>query len=89
MEIGFNPKLLNMTEMEKTNETNPNTPTKEGNRLKEFFQMNEVLGYFFRKKDPSRPNSFNIRAMHTINKISILMFLVCLLIILKRYFFGY
>jgi len=51
--------------------------------------MNEVLGYFFRKKDPSRPNSFNIRAMHTINKISILMFLVCLLIILKRYFFGY
>lgn len=89
MEIGFNPKLLNMTEMEKTNETTPHTPPKDGNRLKEFFQMNEVLGYFFRKKDPSRPNSFNIRAMHTINKISILMFLVCLLIILKRYFFGY
>lgn len=89
METGFNPKLLNMTEMDKTNETAPNTPQRDGNRVKEFFQMNEVWGYFFRKKDPSRPNSFNIRAMHTINKISILIFLVCLLVILKRYFFGY
>jgi hypothetical protein len=89
METGFSPKLLNITKMEKTNETPSNQPNREGNRLKEFFQMNEVLGYFFRKKDPSRPNSFNIRAMHTINKISILIFLVCLLIILKRYFFGY
>ncbi|HRJ29014.1 MAG TPA: hypothetical protein PLV21_09460 [Cyclobacteriaceae bacterium] len=60
-----------------------------GNRWKEFFQLGEVTGYFFRKKDPSRPNTFNIRAMHTINKISILMFLACLLIILKRYFFGH
>lgn len=59
------------------------------NRIKEFFQLNEVLMYFFRKKDPSRPNTFNIRAMHTINKISILMFLMCLLIILKRVIFGY
>jgi hypothetical protein len=27
--------------------------------------------------------------MHIINKIAILMFLVCLIIILKRYFFGH
>jgi hypothetical protein len=59
------------------------------NRLKEFFELNEVFGYFFRRKDPSRPTGFNIRAMHTINKIAIIMFLVCLLIILKRYIFGY
>ncbi|MBX2963623.1 MAG: hypothetical protein KF687_14015 [Cyclobacteriaceae bacterium] len=65
------------------------TKASGSNRLKEFFQLGEVTGYFFRKKDPSRPNAFNIRAMHTINKISILMFLVCLIIILKRYFFGY
>jgi hypothetical protein len=58
-------------------------------RLREFFQVNEVFGYFFRKKDPSRPGGFNIRAMHTINKIAIIMFLICLLVILKRYFFGY
>jgi hypothetical protein len=59
------------------------------NRLREFFQVNEVFGYFFRKKDHSRPGGFNIRAMHTINKIAIIMFLICLLVILKRYFFGY
>jgi hypothetical protein len=49
----------------------------EGNPgLKDYFAISEVFGYFFRKPDPSRPKNFNIRAMHTINKISILMFLV-------------
>lgn len=59
------------------------------NRLREFFSLGEVGGYFFRKKDPNRPKSTTVRAMHIINKIAILMFLVCLIIILKRYFFGY
>jgi len=59
------------------------------NRVKEFFQVNEVFGYYFRRKDPNRPKNVNIKAMHIINKIAILMFLVCLLIILKRYIFGY
>ncbi|WP_317131370.1 DUF6728 family protein [Mucilaginibacter ginsenosidivorax] len=31
--------------------------------------------YFFRKKDPNRPTSFNLRAMHIINAIAITMFL--------------
>ncbi|MES2810260.1 MAG: DUF6728 family protein [Bacteroidota bacterium] len=31
--------------------------------------------YFFRKKDPNRPTNFNLRAMHTINAIAIIMFL--------------
>ncbi len=61
----------------------------KGNWFKNFFQLGEVGGYFFRKKDPNRPKDVNIKAMHIINKIAILMFLVCLLIILKRYFFGY
>ena len=57
--------------------------------LKDFFQLGEVGGYFFRKKDPNRPKNINIKAMHIINKIAILMFLVCLIVILKRYIFGY
>lgn len=65
------------------------TNQKKGNRLKEFFQVNEVFGYFFRRKDPSRPKNFNLRAMHIINRIAILLFLICLLVILKRYLFGY
>jgi hypothetical protein len=59
------------------------------NWLKDFFQLGEVGGYFFRKKDPNRPKNINIKAMHIINKIAILMFLVCLIVILKRYIFGY
>lgn len=62
---------------------------KDKNWLKEFFSLGEVGGYFFRRKDPNRPKNFNLKAMHVINKIAILMFLVCLIIILKRYFFGY
>ncbi len=45
------------------------------NTLKEYFQLGEMWGYFFRKKDPNRPSNVNIRMMHGINKISILMFL--------------
>jgi hypothetical protein len=44
--------------------------------IKDYFALSEVFGYFFRKPDPSRPKNFNIRAMHTINKISMLMFLI-------------
>ena len=52
---------------------------------KEFFSLGEVGGYFFRKKDPSRPSNINIRMMHGINKISIAVFLMGVLyLILKR-----
>jgi len=32
--------------------------------------------YFFRKKDPNRPTSFNLKVMHTINAIAIIMFVL-------------
>jgi hypothetical protein len=52
---------------------------------RDYFALGEVWGYFFRKKDPNRPNNFNIRMMHGINKISILMFLAgVIFMILKR-----
>ncbi|WP_317043035.1 DUF6728 family protein [Solitalea longa] len=31
--------------------------------------------YFFRKKDPNRPTNFNIKVMHWINRIAIIVFL--------------
>jgi hypothetical protein len=46
--------------------------------------MKEVLTYFFRKKDPNRPKSFNLKAMHTINKISIIVFIVGVVVYLVR-----
>jgi hypothetical protein len=58
---------------------------KKRNRLKEFFSMGEVGGYFFRGKDPARPSNINIRMMHGINKISIIVFLLgVIFLILKR-----
>jgi hypothetical protein len=57
-------------------ENQSSTNSSKRNRLREFFQLNEVLGYFFRRKDPSRPSNFNIRMMHGINKISIVVFLL-------------
>ncbi|TAE03395.1 MAG: hypothetical protein EAZ97_01550 [Bacteroidetes bacterium] len=46
------------------------------NTLKDYFSFGEVLGYFFRKHDPNRKSTFNLRMMHGINKISMLMFLL-------------
>jgi hypothetical protein len=65
-----------------------NNPNNES-WIKRFFQLGEVGGYFFRRKDPTRPKNFNIKAMHIINRIAMLLFLLCLLVIAKRYFFGY
>jgi hypothetical protein len=31
--------------------------------------------YYFRKKDPTQPSNFNLRVMHAINAIAILLFL--------------
>jgi len=50
-----------------------------------YFDFKEVLTYYFRKKDPNRPTNTNIRIMHGINKISIIMFLICLLVIIGRW----
>jgi len=58
---------------------------KKKNSLRDYFQLGEFFGYFFRKKDPSRPINFNIRMMHGINKISIIVFLLgVIFLILKK-----
>lgn len=55
--------------------------------VKEYFKLSEVFTYYFRKKDPSRPTNINIKMMHGINKISIVMFLFCVIIIVGRLIF--
>ncbi len=59
-------------------------------RLKEFFKLGEMGHYFirvFQKPDPNKPTNFNLRMMHGINKISILIFLGALVFyIAKRVF---
>lgn len=53
---------------------------------KEFFTLGEVGRYFFRKKDPSRPSNINIKMMHGVNRISIIIFLLGVIyLIVKRF----
>lgn len=51
---------------------------------KRYFEFGEVVRYFFRKKDPYRRTNFNLRLMHGINKISIIMFLIAVMILIIR-----
>ena len=60
---------------------------KNKNSLKEYFSLGEVGNYFFRKKDPSRPSNINIKMMHGINKISIIIFLIAIIILISRHLF--
>ena len=57
-------------------------------KLKEFFSIGPVFSYFFRifKKDTEGkyPHNFNLKMMHGINKISIVMFLFCVIIMVTR-----
>lgn len=36
--------------------------------------------YFFRKRDPNRPTTFNLKVMHAINAIAIILFIVAILV---------
>ena len=49
-----------------------------------YFDFTEILTYFFRKKNSNHPKSFNLKAMHTINKISMLMFLGAVIVMIVR-----
>ena len=53
---------------------------------RDLLSLGEVGGYFFRKKDPSRPVNINIRLMHGINKIAIFVFLLAIMYWLARRF---
>ena len=46
---------------------------------KEFFNLSALWHYFFRKKGEHVKGDFNLRAMHFINKFSIVVFLLGIL----------
>ncbi len=55
--------------------------------MKNYFQLGEVFHYFirvFKKPQPGQPNSFNLRMMHGINRISIVMFLIAVVVMIVR-----
>ena len=54
--------------------------------FKDYFNFSEVFGYYFRKKDPSRPSNINIKMMHWSNKISIAGLLIGVIVIIYKNF---
>lgn len=63
---------------------NNNKPKKFS--FKDFFSLGEVGGYFFRGKDPNRPSNINLKMMHGVNRISIIIFLAgVIFLIVKRF----
>jgi hypothetical protein len=59
---------------------------KEKLSLRGFFSLGEVGGYFFRKKDLSKPANVNTRIMHGINKLAILVFLAGVIYIVIKFY---
>ena len=66
---------------------NPNIEKEKEDSVKEYFNFGEVLGYFFRKKDPNHKPNFNLRMMHGINKISIIVFLLGIIFFILKHVF--
>lgn len=67
---------------------NPNQ-SNDNNSWKQYFQLGDVAKYFgrlFGKKDPGAPSNFNLKMMHGINKISIIMFMIALIVMIVRAF---
>ncbi len=54
--------------------------------FKEFFSLGEVGNYFFRRKNSDRPTNINIKMMHGVNRLAIIMFLLAIIyFIIKRF----
>ena len=46
---------------------------------------NQILRYFYlRKKDPNAPQDINVKMMHGMNRISLFMFLVGIVVMVWR-----
>ncbi len=56
-------------------------------KMSYYFDFSEVLTYFFRKKNPDSKANFSLKAMHTVNKISIIMFLIGVIVVVLRRLF--
>ncbi|MVM41577.1 hypothetical protein GO730_34345 [Spirosoma sp. HMF3257] len=58
------------------------------NKFIDYLKIGPVFAYFirvFRKPDPNNPTSVNLRMMHGINRISIIMFLFAIIVYSVRH----
>ncbi|MFC2125031.1 DUF6728 family protein [Bacteroidota bacterium] len=57
-------------------------------RLYDLFGIREIIRYFLRRIDPDEKPSINLRVMHVINRISIIIFFIAVVVILIRRIIG-
>jgi hypothetical protein len=59
-------------------------------KFNDYLKLAPVFSYFVRvfkkDKDGKYPKSTNLKLMHGINKISIIMFSICVLVLIYRFF---
>ena len=65
-----------------------NEPEKNKSKLslRDFFSMGDVGRYFFRGKDAAKPANINVRIMHGINKLAIVIFLAGVIYIIFKFY---
>lgn len=67
-------------------EQQPDQQPKKKLTLKDFFSLGEVGNYFFRGKSQDRPSNINLRMMHGVNRLAIIMFLAAIIYFLVKRF---
>lgn len=60
--------------------------TKPKLTVKEFFSLGDVGKYFFRSKESNKPANVNVKIMHGINRLAIVIFLAGVIYIVFRYY---
>ncbi|MGD9327354.1 MAG: hypothetical protein PVH48_00230 [Cyclobacteriaceae bacterium] len=54
------------------------------NTIREIFDFREVFSYYFRRKEKGKKPDINLRIMHWINRISIIIFILAVIILVMR-----
>ena len=54
---------------------------------KNYFQLKELFGYFFRKKPGTEKPDFSLRSMHFVNKFSIIVFILAIIYLTIKHLF--
>ena len=79
---------MNSPDPQTKQDVNPTPrPKREKNEVEDYFSLGEMFSYFIRVFKPHKGGQkpgFSLRAMHTINKISIVMFFVGLIFFIVK-----
>jgi hypothetical protein len=55
--------------------------------VKDYFQLKELFGYYFRKKQGAAKPDFSLRSMHFVNKFSIIVFILAIFYLIIKHLF--